>query len=104
MDYVFLVLKQFDSWSKKCPFRSIFGSVPVEISAERNNYSIKRFVFEFQEESLEQFLSYRAHFRRYEHFKEFWQSTASSYRDCWPFDPLEAGMKYNCLNLGPISG
>ena len=42
-------------------------------------YNIKRFVFEFQGEP---FFSYRTHFRRYQHFRGFWQSTASSYRDC----------------------
>ena len=42
----------------------------------------EKFVFEFQGESLELFLSYLDHFRRYHHFRGFWQSTASSYRDC----------------------
>ena len=45
-------------------------------------YSTKWFVFEFQEKSLELFLSYPAHFRRYHYFRGFWQSAASSYRDC----------------------
>ena len=45
-----------------------------------NFYSTKRFVFDFQGESLEQFLRYRAYVRRYEHFRGFWQSTASSFR------------------------
>ena len=30
MNYVFLVLKKFDSWSKKCHFRTIFGAYPVK--------------------------------------------------------------------------
>ena len=45
-------------------------------------YSTKRFVFKFQGESLELFLSYHAHFRRYEHFRGFWQSIGSSFRSC----------------------
>ena len=45
-------------------------------------YSTKRFVLEFQGEYLGLFLSYLAHFRRYHHFKGFWLSTASWYRDC----------------------
>ena len=53
-----------------------------EISAAKIFTCIKRFVFEFQGESLKLFLSYRAYFRRYQHFRGFWQSTASSYRDC----------------------
>jgi hypothetical protein len=85
VNYVFLVPKKLDSWSETCHFRSIFGS--SEISAENffffeNFYCTKRFVFEFQGESLGLFLSYRAHFRRYQHFRGFWQSTASSFRDC----------------------
>jgi len=47
-----------------------------------NFYSTKRFVIEFQGESLEQFLSYRAHFQRYQQFRGFWQYTATSSRSC----------------------
>ena len=64
-----------------------FWFISGEISAENNFlfenfYSTKRFVFEFKGEPLKLFLSYLAHFRRYHHFRGFWQSTASSYRDC----------------------
>jgi len=71
MNYVFLVLKKFD---KKCHFRSIFGSFPVKfprIFFLENFHSTQRFVFEFQGEALQQFLSCRAHFRRYEHLRGF---------------------------------
>jgi len=78
MNYVFLVLKN--------SIRGLKNVISGEISAEKNFlenfYSTKRYVFEFQGESLDQFLSYRAHFRRYEHFRGFWQSTASSFRSC----------------------
>ena len=70
----------------KISFSVIFRFISDEISAEKillgHFYSTKRFVFEFQGEPLEQFLSYRAHFRRYQHFRGFWLSTARSYRDC----------------------
>ena len=63
MNYVFLVIKKFDSWSKMS-FLVNFWFISGEISAEKfffgKFYSAKRFVFEFQGESLEQFLSYRA--------------------------------------------
>ena len=52
------------SWSKML-FPVNFRSISREVSAEvylANFYRTKRFVFEFQGESLEQFLSYRAHF------------------------------------------
>ena len=49
-----------------------FRVISVEISTDKdffgNFYCTKRFVFEFQGESLELFLSYRAHFCRYQHF------------------------------------
>ena len=49
----------------KMSFSVIFRFNSVEISDEKNFfkhfYSIKRFVFEFQGESLELFLSYLAH-------------------------------------------
>ena len=68
-----------------CPKKSIRGLKNVisgEISAEKNFfehfYSTKRFVFEFNGESLELFLSYLARFSCYLHFRGFWQSTASS--------------------------
>ena len=48
----------------------------------------KGFVIEFQGESLEQFLSYRAHFQRYQHFRGFWQSTATSSRSCLKYHYL----------------
>jgi len=52
MSYVFLVPKKIDSLSKKCHFRSIFGSFPVKFPPKQffrvNFYSTKRFVFEFQ--------------------------------------------------------
>ena len=61
------------------------GSFPVKFPSKifflKNFYCTKRIVFEFQGESLGLFLSYRAHFRRYQHFSGFWQSTASSFRD-----------------------
>ena len=60
-------------------------SFPVKFSPRKifgRFYSTKIFVFEFQGESLQSFLSYRAYFCRYQHFRGFWQSTASSYRDC----------------------
>ena len=87
MNNVFLVHKKFDSWSKKCHFRSISGSFPMKLPSKNffleKFYCTKRFVFEFQGESLGLFLSHRAHFRRYQHFRGFWQSTASSFRDCY---------------------
>ena len=52
------------SWSEKCHFQSFFGSFPVKFPPKEFFFgkfdSTKRFVFEFQGESLEQFLSYRA--------------------------------------------
>ena len=85
MSYIFLV-----------PKNSIRGlknviSGPFSVHLRRNFrqiiffehfYSTKRFVFEFQGDTLELFLSYRAHFHRYNHFRGFWQFTVSSYRDC----------------------
>ena len=83
---VFLVLKKFDSWSRRGYFSSLFGSFPVKFPPQNtcfeHFYSTKRFVFEFQGESFEQFLSFLTHFRRFHHLRGFWQSTASSYRDC----------------------
>ena len=76
MNNVFLVPKKFDKWSKNV----ITGSFPVKFPSSKilldNFYCPKRFIFEFL------FLSYRAHYRRYQHFRGFWQSTTSSYRDC----------------------
>ena len=63
MSYVFLVLKN-SIRDLKMSFSVIFRFISVEIST-------KRFVFEFQAESLELFLSYLAHFRRYQHFRGF---------------------------------
>ena len=84
--FMYYLRQKIDSWSKKCHFRSIFGSFPVTFPSKNffggNFYSTKRFVFKFQGESLELFLSYHAQFRRYEHFRGFWQSTASSFRSC----------------------
>ena len=81
--YVLIVPKKFDLWSEKCRFRSFFGSFPVHFKNFLEHfYRTKRFVFEFQGESLESFLSQRAQFRRYQHLRGFWQSTVSSYRDC----------------------
>ena len=71
---------------QKMSFPVYFRFIPGEISAGQKNlekfYSANRFVFEFQGELLELLLSYRTHFRRYQHFRGFWQSTASSFRDC----------------------
>ena len=72
MTDVFLVLKK----SIRYPKNVISG----EISAVFFIKSTKRFVFEFQGESLEHFLSYRVHFRRYQHLRGFRQSIASSFR------------------------
>ena len=57
----------------------ISGQFPVKLSLKKNSenfYCTKRFVFEFHGKSLELFLSYRAYFRRYQHLRGFWQSTA----------------------------
>ena len=67
--------------SEPVNFWFISGEIPADFFLE-NFYSTKRFVFEFQGESLELLLSYLAHFRRYHHFRGFWQSPDSSYRDC----------------------
>ena len=80
MNYVFLVLKN-RFLVKKCHIWSI-SVQSGEISAEKNFflryfYNTKRFVFEFQGESIEPFLSYRAHFRRYQHYRGFWQSAGT---------------------------
>ena len=86
LNHEFLVPKKLDSWSKKCHFRSIFGSFPVKFPRKKcfGKFLLhQKIVFEFQGESLKLFLSYRAYFCRYRHFIGFWQSTASSYRDCW---------------------
>ena len=80
MSYAFLVLKN-SIRGLKMSFPVIFRFISGEISAEKIFYT-NRFVFEFQGESLELFLSYLAHFRRYHHFRGFLESTASSYRDC----------------------
>ena len=70
--------QKFDSWSKKFHFRLIFA----EKNFVENFNDTKRFVFEFQGQPLELFLSYRAHFRRCEHLRGFWLSTASPSRGC----------------------
>jgi hypothetical protein len=61
----------------------ISGKFPVHFrwNFHRKKF-LEKFALEFQGESLELFLSYRAHFRRYQHFRRFWQSTTSSHRDC----------------------
>ena len=65
---------------------SISGSPPVKIPPENffseNFYCTKSSAFKFQGESLELFFSYHVHFRRYRHFRVFWQSTASWSRRC----------------------
>ena len=85
MSYVFLVPKN-SIRGLKMSFPVIFRFISVEISTEKKSfgtfYSTKRFVFEFQGESRELFSSYHANFRRYENFRGFWQSTASSSRSC----------------------
>ena len=80
MNHVFLVPKNH---SLKVSFPVIFRFISGEISAEKF-FFLEHFysTLEIQGESLELFLSYRAHVRRYQHFRGFWQSTASSYRDC----------------------
>ena len=67
MNYVFLVLKKFDSSSKNIflvNFWFISGSISAEKIILENYNRTKRFVFEIHVESLQQFLSYRAYFRR----------------------------------------
>ena len=84
MSYVFLMPKNSIrglEMSFPVNFRLISGELFVE-NFLLNFDSAKRFVFEFQQESLSLFFSYRAHFHRYEHFRGFWQSTASSSRSC----------------------
>ena len=67
---------KIDSWFKNVisgHFRFISGEISAEKMCFRTFYSTKRFVFEFQGEALELFLSYLAHFDRYHHFRGFWQ-------------------------------
>ena len=59
--------------------RDYYTPPRYEVAVFEHFYSTKRFVFEFQGESPELFLSYLAHFSRYHHFWGFWQSTVSVY-------------------------
>jgi len=63
-------------------FRFISGEISAEKKFLEDFYCAKRFVFEFQWKSLGLFLSYHAHFRRYQQFGGFWQSTATSSHSC----------------------
>ena len=81
MSYVILVPKKFDS-KNAISGRFRFISVKFPDFFFEPFDSTKRFVFEFQGESIELFLSNRAHFRRYQHFRVIWQSTASSSSGC----------------------
>jgi len=85
VSYVFLMPKN-SIHGLKMSFPVNFRFISGEISAEKffleTFYGIERFVFEFQRESLQLFLSYRDPFRRYQHFRRIWQSTASLSRDC----------------------
>jgi len=63
-------------------FRFISGEISAKKIFLGHIYITKRFAFEFQGKSLEPCLSYRAHFRRYQHLRGFRQSSARSYRDC----------------------
>ena len=58
--------------------RFIFGEISAEKIFSEKFYCIKRFVFEFQGGSLKLFLSYRAHFRCYQHFRRICHQDISS--------------------------
>ena len=66
----------------KMSFSVIFRSFPPKKNFSNIFIARKDSSFELQRESLELFLNYLAHFRRYHHLRGFWQSTTSSYRDC----------------------
>ena len=53
----------------KTHFRSTSGETSDKKSTQKIFYCTKRFVIEFQGESLELFLSYLVYFRRYRHFR-----------------------------------
>ena len=53
----------------KTHFRSTSGETSDKKSTQKNFYCTKRFVIEFQGESLELFLSYLVYFRRYRHLR-----------------------------------
>ena len=74
MSCVFSVLKN----SIRVQKNVISGENSFEKKILEHFYRTKRFVFEFVFELIFEL----AHFRRYQHFRGFWQSTASSYRDC----------------------
>ena len=66
----------------KCQFRLTSGKNFIEIFFSENFYCTKSSALEFKGESLELFFSDRVHFRRYRHFRVFWQSTAWWTRRC----------------------
>ena len=72
--------QKFDLWSENV----ISGQFSVHFlwNFRQNFIAPKDSSLNFRGRSLELFVSYRAHFRRYQHLRRFWQSTASSYRDC----------------------
>ena len=53
----------------KTNFRSTSGETSDKKSTQKNFYCTKRFVIEFEGESLKLFLSYLVYFRRYRHFR-----------------------------------
>ena len=46
-------------------------------------YCTKRLALKFEGESLELFLSYQVHFRRYQHFRPLWLKIAKNPRNCF---------------------
>ena len=63
-------------------FRSTSGKTSTQKNFSENFYYTKSFVLKFQGESLELFLSYHVHFRRYRHFRHFWHARAKNQRNC----------------------
>ena len=80
-------------------FPVVFGSFLVEflpkIKFSEHFHSTKRFIFEFQGESLELFLSSLAHFRRYHHLRGYWiilpaRTVTVKHLKLWPFYRLKS--------------
>jgi len=85
MDFVFLVPKKFDLWSKNViagHFRLISGEIFAEKIFLGQILLHQKICLWISVGVSSAFLSYRAYIRRYLHFRRFWQFTANSYRDC----------------------
>ena len=64
-----------ETWLPACPLIVISGLLPVKLAPKKKFskkfYCTKSFVLKFQGESLQLFLSYHSHFRRYRYLEAF---------------------------------